>query len=300
MKEYIKVFKIPFLCLAVLAIAALGLSIGAKKSSTGYVRTNQSCTTTERVFDYADKLTDAEEEALRSQIAEAEKICGIDIIIVTLDESLKDYAESYESVIGRVQPYQYTMVYADNFYDENKFGFNGPGGDGVLLLDNWYREADGHVYSWMSTSGRVYSTYSSEMIDRTLDRALENVDVDPAGAYSRFVRLVRNQMAPAGSGLNQIPQAVLAVIAAVAAFVFLFVNHGGRKGKKTVQPTTYVVSGQPTIRESQDQFITRTVTTRRIPRNDGGGGGFGGGGHGGGGGHVSAGGGFHGGGGHSR
>ena len=49
--------------------------------------------------------------------------------------------------LGYLTPDRYTMVYADNFYDEHQFGYDRPYGDGVLMLDNWYREADGGVYS---------------------------------------------------------------------------------------------------------------------------------------------------------
>ena len=274
-------------------VIGIGCKVASsKKEAVSYVRENKECLTTERVFDYADKLTEEEEEELRVKIAKAEEFCGCDIIIVTLDESLEEYARSYEEKVGVVEPYQYTMVYADNFYDEHKFGYNKPYGDGALLLDNWYREADGRIYSWMCTTGKVQDTYSSEMIDETLDMSLEYVEDDPAYAYGQFVELVAGQMGPYDPTMRVFGSGVACVIGLVTGLIFYLVNHGNKKGKKTVSNSTYVRGGKPVIKEKQDIFITKTVTRRKIQTSSSSGGG--------GGSHMSAGGHSHGGGGHSR
>ena len=44
---------------------------------------------TERVFDYADMLTDEEEQNLREYIAECEEKIQADIVIVTISESVE-------------------------------------------------------------------------------------------------------------------------------------------------------------------------------------------------------------------
>ena len=198
-----------------------------------FVRNNEECPK-ERVFDYADKLTAQEEQELRNKIAEAEQLCGTDIIVLTLDESLKEYAKSFEPIIGYVEPYQYTMVFADNFYDENKYGFNKPNGDGVILVDNWYREADGGVYSWMSTSGKAQDSFSSDDIDFVLDMCLDYVEDDPAYAYGYFVELVADHLNP-NSNLGDALGGIYSVIVGlVAGLIFFVANFGGRKGKSTV------------------------------------------------------------------
>ena len=69
-------------------------------------------------------------------------------------------------------------------------------------------------------------------------------------------------------------------------------NWSSKKGKKTTTANTYVAGRQPVFRVSQDRFLRKNVTSRRIQSSSGGGGG-GGRSHGGGGGH-------HGGGGRSR
>ena len=294
MKKYLGYFKIWFIVTGIFLVIGIGCKIYTSIQKVDFVRTNTEATTTERVFDYADKMTDEEEESLRQKIAVTEDAIGCDIIVVTLNETLEEYAKSYEAQIGQVEPYQYTMVYADNFYDEHKFGYNEPYGDGVLLLDNWYREKDGRVYSWLCTTGKAEYEYSSEMIDSTLNLSLENVEENPYEAYSLFVDLVAIDLAQKGEGAPLIPAIYSFPLALIAAVIFFFVNRGGKKGSKTISTTTYVEGGKPEILDRRDIFINKTVTKRVIQtesssKSSGGGGS-----------HVSAGGRSHGGGGHSR
>ena len=292
MKKFVEIFKIPLIIFAVFLVIGIACKvITDSRPEVEFVRNNTQCTTEERVFDYADKLTDAEEEELRAKISEAELLCGIDIIVLTLDETLEDYAKSFEHMIGYVEPYEYTMVFADNFYDENMFGFNKPNGDGVILVDNWYREADGGVYSWASTSGKVMDTLSTEDVEFILDMCLDYVEDDPAYAYGYFVELIADYMDPNSNLGEDLGGGISVVIGLVAGLIFFFANFGGKKGKKTVETRTYVKSGRADVRERQDIFITKTMTRRKIEtqtRSSGGGG------------HVSAGGHSHGGGGHRR
>lgn len=292
MKSYVKFFKGPFIFVAVLLVIGIVCKIIAAKNAVVYTRTNTECTTTERVFDYADKLTDKEENELREKIAKAEQNTGCDIIIVTLNESLKEYAKSYEDQLGHLEPYEYVMVYADNFYDENKFGFDKPVGDGVILVDNWYREADGKVYSWMGTSGKVYEAYSEEMIDETLDISLDAVEADPAWAYGVFVEYIELEMGPTTALFTV---GLTTVISLVVAFFFFLINCGGKIGRKTIDTFTYVSNGKPNLRLKEDQFLTKTIKKRKIERDNDTDSSSGRGGS-----HVSAGGHTHGGGGHSR
>lgn len=290
MKKFVQIFKIPLIIFSVFLIVGVVCKIVVdNRPKVEFERNNSQCTM-ERVFDYADRLTDEEEEILREKINQAEESCGTDIVVVILDETLEEYAKSYESIIGPVEPYQYTMVFADNFYDENAFGYNAPHGDGVVFVDNWYREADGGVYSWLSTSGRAMDILTTDNVEFLLDLALENVEDDPAYAYGSVVDMVVDYMnpnIPLGEGLGGI---ISVLIGLVAGLIFFIANFGGKKGKKTVQTRTYVKSGKADISERQDIFLTKTVTRRKIETQSGGGGGS----------HVSAGGHSHGGGGHRR
>ena len=147
---------------------------------------------------------------------------------MTLNESLEEYAKDYEEQLGSLRPYQYTMVYADNFYDEHMFGYNKPQGDGVLLLDNWYRESDGSVYSWLSTCGKAKDRFSSSMIDNLLNEALEDVDSNPYQAYKNTSSIFLFRY----DGQKEIPAAAVILIAAVATAIYIGVNLAGIKGRK--------------------------------------------------------------------
>lgn len=297
MKEYFRHFRFLFIAFGI--IVALGIVSNLIKLYEGEFsteRTNTECTTEERVFDYADVLTDEEEDKLRAQIAEREKQIKADIVLVTLNESLKEYALSYDPA---AEYYEFTMIYADNFYEEHNFGYNKPIGDGVLLLDNIYREDDGSIYTWMCTTGKAEERYSTGMIDRIMDVFYENVDSDPYLAYKTFVDNVYNDMTDSGPMAEEIPHYLSYLCGAVAALIYILVNLSSRKGRKTVNTRTYVNGGQPNYKRKEDMFLRKNVTSRTIETSSGGSGGGhssgGGGGH-----HTSSGGHSHGGGGHSR
>lgn len=292
-KKYISYFKFWFLAILLLAVLLVVL-LAVRGRESAAERTNQECDTQERVFDYADVLTVDQEEALRAVIAEQEKRTACDIVLVTLNESLADYAAAYEEELGYLTPDRYTMVYADNFYDEHKFGYDRPYGDGVLLLDNWYREADGGVYSWLSTCGRAEDRFSSSMIDSLLMEALANADQDPYGAYVKYVNLFAEMMTESG-GIPDIPVFAPLVLAVLGTVLFVESALRNHRGSKTVNLTTYVEGGKPELKRQEDIFLRKTVTKRHIERNTGSGGGGGGGGH-----HTSSRGVSHGGGGHRR
>ena len=285
MKEYFRYFRFWFIGLIAVLIIWLFAVGGKMLSGDGDAgRTNTECTTEERVFDYADVLTDAEENKLRKQISEYEEELKTDIVLVTLNESLKEYAREYDPSVTYDK---FVMIYADNFYDEHKFGYNKPIGDGVLLLDNIYREDDGSVYTWMCTTGKAEDRYSSGMIDRALDVFYENVDTNPYIAYKDFVDQVYSDMS--NNLETSIPWYVPLCVAIGVTVVFIVINLANRKGKKTTNQRSYVNGGQPRIRRREDNFLRKSVTSRTIETSSGGGG------H-----HRSSSGASHGGGGHSR
>lgn len=230
MKEYLRYFSIPFALIGILAVVTLVTVLAKGGADVDAVASgNTQRTTTERVFDYADKLTDEEEDTLREKIAKAEQKTKCDIVLVTLNESLVEYAAQYEYIIGPVDTSECVMVYADNFYDEHMFGYNEAYGDGVLFLDNCYREADGGVYSWMSTSGRAEDTYSSAMIDELLTDSLEYVEDNPYIAYSTMVDYFVIDMTGGSIADGILNPLYIFIAAVVIALIFLLVNWSSKK-----------------------------------------------------------------------
>jgi uncharacterized membrane protein YgcG len=270
MKKYFKHFCILFIILGILLVVFLGLKIADNSVKMEYTRTNTECTETERVFDYADKLTDEQEDKLRELIAEKEKEIGCDIILVTInDPSISsDYA---------------MMNYADDFYDERKFGFDQAWGNGALYLDNW---ANG--YCWFSTSGKVENRYSSREIDNLIDDVCATVNYDQYGAYKTYVNSLAATMT--GKSNSHIPMTYILLLALVVTVIYVLVGIANNKGKKTTTAHTYVPGGKAVFHDTRDVFVTKHVTRRQISSGSGGAGG--GGGH-----HISSGGHSHGGGG---
>lgn len=280
MKRYFQYFKWIFVTVGLLAVA-YAVIIGGRASGDRE-RENTQCLTEERVFDYGDVLTDVQEEKLRSLIEKRERQTGCDIVLVTLNESLKEYAREKEE---NVSYDQFVRVYAENFYDDNRFGYNAPSGDGILLLDNWYREDDGSVYTWLCTTGRVKERYGSRRTDRLLDNVYRYVEKDPYRAYKTYINDFYRDMTGSGAAMLSVPRWMPFAAAAVAMLVFMAVHWNSKKGKRTTTAATYVNGGRPQMNRREDVFINKIVTTRHIERSSGGsgGGGGGGGGHGGGG-----------------
>lgn len=292
MRDYIRFFKWLYIIFAALLLIFGMLTAGhaITAGAAGYERTNTDCTTTERVFDYGDVLTDKEEAKLRKLIAKREKQTGCDIVLVTLKESLKDYARAIDP---NVRYSEFVKIYAEQFYEENNFGYDKADGDGVILVDNWYREDDGRIYTWFCTTGKVKAAYSDVDIDHLLDNVYVYVERDPYRAYKTYVNDFYHDM----MGINvvhvNVPRFVPWLIGIISTVIFIIINLAGKKGVKTTTANTYVNGMEPQFRVREDRFLRKSVTQRKIESSSSGG--SHGGGHrsGGGGGH-------HGGGGHSR
>ena len=147
-------------------------------TSTESNRTNHE-SPEERVFDYADVLTDEEEDKLRSYIAEREEACSMDIVLLILEEDV-------ESTMGLEWDLA-MQTRAEEFYDDNKFGYNQVYGDGVLLLDNWYPDQAG---SWILTSGKQSDEFTDAHLSEIFDQMFAIINDDPCEAYRLFVEMI--------------------------------------------------------------------------------------------------------------
>ena len=116
-KGYLCYFKWIYIIFAAVGLLAIVLHAGhwSIAKAVDYQRTNTACQTKERVFDYADVLSGEEEEKLRSLIARREKQTGCDIVLVTLNEPLEEYARAVEP---GVDSSEYVRVYAERQWEE--------------------------------------------------------------------------------------------------------------------------------------------------------------------------------------
>lgn len=115
--------------------------LGKKFAGDQYVNTeprkNTECTLTKRVFDDADVLTDEEEKNLEALIAEKEELIGGDLVLITTNDASLDTMEKLRD-------------YAQNYYKENKLGWDQPIGSGAIYVDDWETR-----YTWLATRGKV-------------------------------------------------------------------------------------------------------------------------------------------------
>lgn len=272
-RQYLHYFRFWFILIGVLAAASGALQL-ARSAQKEIPRTNMDAPR-ERVFDYADVLTAEEEEKLRGYISKTEKRLGIDIVLVTIEMSVEG-REAVEQGL-RYQDWERNMQdIADDFWDENRFGYNkGFEGDGVLLLHNWYAGQNGeHI----STSGSVERAFSSRDIDRVLDAVDAYYATDPYRAYQAYVDKVEDLM---DGSLPAVPWMVVLILPVFVAVIYAASHLSQSKAQNTTAVNAYVAGGKPEIRNNTDAFLRKSVTSRKIETSSGGGGS----GSGGGGGH---------------
>ncbi len=289
MMDYLRHMKVYIIILVVLGILAgvLHFTLSGAQD-TVYTRGNNACEG-KRVFDNADLLTDEEEQILQERIDEAQDRIGCDIAVVTLNESIKDYAiadQGYE-----IDESKYVMVYADNFYDQNAFGYDLAHGDGCVLVDNWYRGDSqyGYAYNWISTSGRMINDIGYATIQSIIDDVNEVVNDDPLKAYLRYVDRVESYMEGVSLSDFKPSYGFIGFIAVIYTLILFLVNKQKNLGAKTVDQKSYVKSTRFVV--NKNVLEHSHVSSRHIDTSSGSRGG------GGGGSHISSGGFSHGGGG---
>jgi len=260
-KQFIKYFRVWFIIIGILFVIWLVGTV--MKAIGGEVVRNNAEAPLERVYDMADVLTDAEEQVLREYIAECEEKAKMDIVLVTTMEDIEAMNGSYDNAI---------MNLADDFYDKNRFGYDRVHGDGILLLDNWYKNQEG---SWISTAGRLVDDFSYDDEQFILDQVYYEIGSNPYEAYRAYVETAT--MLASGGGI--IPFGLILIVPAVVALIFALVNLSQAKAKDTTNSRTYVAGGKPMVRAQRDDFIRKNVVSRRIETNSGGGGRSGGGSH---------------------
>lgn len=263
--QYLKHFRILFIIIGVLLTIFLA-EIAIVNMKNNRPRGNTSAPQ-ERVYDYANVLTNEEEERLRSQIAGAEKRIRMDIVIVTIDQSVEgwDAAELY----GYNSPYWEVNMeaIADDFWDDNGYGYNKSfEGDGVLLLHNWYPGQNGEH---LSTSGKAEWELSDYELDRILNRVDRYYETNPYRAYSEFIDVLESELRQRGSA--PLPWPLVILVPIIVTFGYSRTNMSQYKQKDTTAVNAYVLGGKPIMKNQKDEFIRKSVTSRRIETSSGGG-----------------------------
>ena len=255
-KQYLRYFRIWFIVLGILAVIFAVTAIGSMVGGKG--RGNNSAPL-ERVYDYADVLTSEEEQKLREHIAKCEEQYQLDLVLVTINEDVESQG-SWNRVM---------MNKADDFYDENNYGYDKIHGDGALLLDNWYEDADGSQKgSWFSGCGVAQQKFDDYDIDEVLDAVYYKVENSPYAAYKAYVDTTC-ALVERNSGI-QLPWLIVLGGPIAIALIYAFTKLHQAPAKDTTTSRTYVSGGNPVMNTQSDDFIRKNVVTRRIETNSGG------------------------------
>lgn len=294
-KQYLHYFRFWFIAVGVLLVVTVIAGISHFRKSNA-PRGNTSAPE-ERVYDYADILTDEEEEKLREYIAKREKDYKADFVIMTFSQAVEG-SEAQEKYGYDSTEWEHNMMdIADGFWDENSYGYNKSfEGDGSILIDNRF---EGQRGEWLSTSGKVEAALGNRDVENVLYAVDDYYDSDPYKAYKAYIDAVCYRLDDGGIPISQMGSYWVGafVISLIVAGVYAASHLKQNKALNNVAVNAYVAGGKPMLRNKSDDFIRKNVVTRRIETSSGGGGGShhssGGGGH-----HTSHSGASHGGGGH--
>lgn len=293
-KQYLHFFRIWFIIVGILLVVTILVTIARVFTGSSMERGNVQAPA-ERVYDYADVLTDEEEEKLRQLIAKKEAQIGCDLVLVTICKPVEG-SEAQETYGYRYTNWKLNMQdIADDLYDNYGYGFEAPHGDGALILDNWY---EGQKGTHLSTSGRVFAKFGDYEIDQALNRVDRYIEYDPYKAYSACINYIADRMSGRSSSMRSVFMLLAVFVPIVTAVIFVATHLRSKEGKKTTTATTYITGGKPVMNQQRDDFIRKNVSQRRIQTSSSSGGGGHSSGHGGA--HRSSGGHSHGGGSHRR
>lgn len=140
-------------------------------SKMNYIMKTKAVNADEKVYDFADLLTDDEEQLLKTRIDKFIEDNNMDMVIVT--DSFTYYNDKENE------------AYADNFYDYNDFGINYEHNTGVLLLRN---ANPSDPYYHMSTSGDAQLYLNDSRVDSILDNIYD--DIHEGRYLDGFIRFV--------------------------------------------------------------------------------------------------------------
>ncbi len=262
-RQYFKYFR--FWMIGAAAVLVIGIFVNAARLVANNRPRGNPEAPKERVYDNADVLTDEEEQRLREHIAKLEKKAHVDLILVTINEPVGADDYTWEDTM---------MNIADDFYDNNAYGWDQAYGDGALLLANWYEDEDGSQKgSWLSTSGKMENIIGAYEEGNVFDRMDLYIDSDPCRAYQAALsRLAEYGDTSSSAGDGGIGVLGAMAVSAVIAVIYALVNLRQSKAKDTTTASTYVPEGNFIMNSKSDIFLRKSVRSYRIQSSSGGGG----------------------------
>lgn len=214
-----------------------------------------------RLVDNAGLLTEAEQSELLAKLDDISERQQADIVVVTTN-----------ALDGKT-----AVEYADDFYDDNGYGY-GEEADGALLLISM-EDRD-----WcISTSGYGMTAITDDGVDYISDKVLSYLkDEDYEKAFSTYAELCDEFFAQAKSGEpydgKHMPKepfntVIMLLVALGTGMVLALVITGLMKSKlKSVKMQSaagnYIKKNSMNITESTDLFLYRNVVRTEKPKSE--------------------------------
>lgn len=252
-----------------------------KSSMEHNVLLTPSVNANEKIYDFAELLTEEEEKQLYDKVKEFIANTNLDLAIVTINTNVKDS----------------TQEYADDFYDYNDFSIDGL----AFVIDMQNR------IFYISTAGKAmlyYDDYRIEYILSALDQEMYNHEYFNAcntlisqltEYYNHGFSDNADKYVVIGTRIyRKTPYLLLSIIAVVSATIgTLILALRNKKIKLATNSNDYFDNKSFEITKDTKEFISSNTSRVYIPPADSGGGGSSGGGF-----HSGSSGASHGGGGH--
>lgn len=279
MEKTIKRFIIALVALVVIGIACfIGYFVKSKANLKHDERSNTACKTNDRLFDYADKLTDDEESELKQQISDLEDLVGMDFVIFIIDDST-DLSDAGVLFIGD------SLELAGDLCDYYRFGWENRAdaayNTSVVIVANWDTGDLGYC-----TNGKATDRINTARAQKIVDHGTKILRNDPMGGLQRMINDTEKAMRSGSGGIKFLSPFICFIVSLAGAIVFFIVNYSKKAGKDTTTASTYS-KGNAQILDKRDIFIRKEVHSVQIQSDSGGsGGGGGGGGRGGASGHF--------------
>lgn len=205
------------------------------------------------VFDFAEILSDDEEEKLEEMCAKASADCETDFVIITTREGL-DYTPMDN--------------FLREFADESGFGY-----DVIVYGVDMVSRAD---RIW--TRGKAQTDISQSKLDDIREDCEEEFhDGYFYSGYKKFVKKVNLCLTTSIFSKLTYALPIKILISLGVALISVLIMMASAKSRMTVASTTYTKDNQFRVNEQRDEFINTTVVTRKIESRSSSGGGGGGG-----------------------
>ena len=201
------------------------------------------------LVDQADLLTTREERLLQAYLEQLSEEMSCEIAVLTVT-----------SLGGKS-----AQAYADDFYDDNGYGY-GPGDDGLLLLVAIQER------SWaITTYGTAHRALGNRDLDRIEDAMLSDLSAGKHGIPEPSADAREGVLGEAFDWKETL------VIAVIVGFVLALITVTVMKGNlKSVRPkneaAAYVIPNSLDLHISHDRFLYRNVRRVRIDSSSSGGG----------------------------